>query len=82
MHGRLLRGTSSLIASRRELQMKIEKILSVTKFNPNEKAVDTTKHLTPDARISMVEDLREEMAKVTHNEYPQRLRRILEIAKR
>ena len=62
--------------------MKIEKILAVTKFNPHEKAIDTTRHLTPDARISMVEDLRQEMAKVTHHEYPQRLRRILEIAKR
>jgi hypothetical protein len=62
--------------------MQVDKSLSITKFNPHEKAIDTTRHLTPGERISMVEDLREEMAKVTHHEYPQRLRRILEIVKR
>jgi len=60
--------------------MKIERVLSVGKFNPDEKGIDLTRELTGDERVSMVEDLRQEMAKVTQREYPQRLRRVLEVA--
>jgi len=62
--------------------MKVEKVLTIAKFDPHEKAIDAARHLTHDERISMVEDLREEMAKIAHHEYPQRLRRILTIVKR
>ncbi len=62
--------------------MKVERILTVTKLNNTEKAIDSTRHLSGDERISMVEDLRQEIAKVTHHEYPQRLRRVLTITKR
>jgi hypothetical protein len=62
--------------------MNVEKVLSLSKFDLHEKAIDTTRHLSHDERISMVEDLRKETAKVTGHEYPQRLRRILEIAYR
>jgi len=62
--------------------MKLIKTLSISKGHSNEKAVDFTKHLSGDERISMVEDLRMEISKVTHNEYPQRLRRVLTIIKR
>ena len=62
--------------------MKVEKILTVSKKNNNEKAIDFTKHLSGNERVSMVEDLRQELTKVTNNEYPQRLRRVLTISKR
>lgn len=62
--------------------MKIEKVLTISKLNKVEKAIDFTRHLTHDERISMVEELRQEIAKVTQHEYPQRLRRVLTIAKR
>lgn len=62
--------------------MRVERILSVTKLNNSEKAIDLTRHLSGDERVSMVEDLRQEITKVTHHEYPQRLRRILTIVKR
>ncbi len=45
------------------------------------KAIDLNNHLTGDEHVSMVEDLREEITKVTHIEYPQRLRRVLKIIK-
>jgi hypothetical protein len=62
--------------------MKVAGILTILKSDPGEKAIDSTRHLTGDERISMVEDLRQEMVKVTHYEYPKRLRRVLTIAKR
>jgi len=62
--------------------MKVERVLTVEKVNPNEKGIDLTRHLTGRERVSLVEDLRIEMAKVGKYEYPQRLRRVLEIATR
>lgn len=53
--------------------MKLQKILTIEKFNRNEKGIDHTRYLTGNDRVSLVEDLRREMAKVTHNEYPLRL---------
>ncbi len=62
--------------------MKVERILTVSKLDDSEKAIDLTRHLSASQRISMVEDLRQEITKVTHHEYPQRLRRVLTISKR
>ena len=61
--------------------MKIERTLSISRADPNEKGIDLTRHLTGRERVSLVEDLRIEMAKVAKYEYPQRLRRVLEISK-
>ena len=60
----------------------MKRVLTITKFDPNEKACDHTQHLTGDERVSLLEDLRQEMSKVTHREYPRRLRRVLTVAKR
>jgi len=62
--------------------MRIQRVLSVAKRNDSEKGVDLTRHMTGNERVSLLEDLRREMAKVTHREYSSRLRRVLEIAKR
>jgi hypothetical protein len=62
--------------------MKVERILTIERMNPNEKGIDLTRHMTGRERVSLVEDLRIEMAKVGKYEYPQRLRRVLEIARR
>ena len=61
--------------------MRIARLLSVGKFDPEEKGIDLTCAMSGDERISMVEDLRRQMSKVTQNEYPRRLRRVLEIAR-
>jgi hypothetical protein len=60
----------------------VKRVLTITKFDPNEKACDHTRHLTGRERVSLLEDLRREMSKVTHREYPKRVRRVLEIVKR
>ena len=62
--------------------MKIEKVLSVGRFDPEEKGIDLTRAQGGDERVSMLEDLRRHMSKVTQSEYPRRLRRVLEIAHR
>jgi hypothetical protein len=62
--------------------MKTGKFLTIEKSDPNEKGIDFTKNLTGNERVSLVEDLRREMTKVRHHEYPHRLRRILKISKR
>jgi hypothetical protein len=36
--------------------------------------------MTGSQRVSLLEDIRREMAKVRHNAYPRRLRRVLEVA--
>jgi hypothetical protein len=59
----------------------MERILTVAKIDPNEKACDHTGHLTGGQRVSLLEDLRRELSKVTHHEYPQRLRRVFEVVK-
>ena len=60
----------------------MKRVLTISKFDPNEKACDHTRHLTGDERVSLLEDLRREMSKVSHREYPKRLRRVLTVAKR
>ena len=62
--------------------MKIVRVLSVGKFDREEKGIDLTRALGGDERVSMVEDLRRQMSKVTKSEYPRRLRRVFEIARR
>ena len=62
--------------------MRVAKGLSVGKFDPEEKGIDLTRDLSGDERVSMVEDLRRQMSKVTQLEYPGRLPRVLEIAHR
>ena len=62
--------------------MRLQKILSVEKLDHDEKGVDCTRHMTGDERVSLLEDLRRQMAKVTNHEYPRRLRRVLTIARR
>lgn len=62
--------------------MRVERVLSISKLDNVEKGVDLTKHMSGDQRVSLLEDLRRQMTKVTHYEYPRRLRRVLEISKR
>jgi len=62
--------------------MRIERVLSVERVNPNEKGIDLARHMTAREQLSLLEDLRIEMSKVAKYEYPQRLRRVLEITKR
>lgn len=62
--------------------MKLERVLTISKWDKNEKGVDVTRHLTGDERVSLLEELRRDMSKVTHREYPSRLRRLLKITKR
>lgn len=58
----------------------MKKILSVNRIDYNEKGIDLTKNYSGDQRVSMLEDLRQQVSKVTQHEYPRRLRRVLEIA--
>ncbi len=59
----------------------MEKVLSIEKNNSNEKGIDLTKNYSGNQRVSMLEDLRRQISKVTQHEYPKRLRRILEITR-
>jgi hypothetical protein len=62
--------------------MKFERVLTVQSWDPTEKAVDLTRHMSGNERVSLLEDLRRDMSKVTHREYPSRLRRLLEVFER
>ena len=62
--------------------MKVERILTVTRIDPNEKGIDLTRHMTGRERVSLLEELRIEMSRVAKYDYPQRLRRVLEVFRR
>jgi hypothetical protein len=62
--------------------MKFERVITVSRRDKDEKGIDVTRHLTGEERVSLLEDIRRDMAKVTHHEYPSRLRRLLEISQR
>jgi hypothetical protein len=58
--------------------MKLKRILSIGNISDN---LGGASRLTPRQRLSLLEDLRQEMAWAFHYEYPQRLRRILKVVK-
>jgi|ETNmetMinimDraft_15_1059895.scaffolds.fasta_scaffold373050_2 nicotinamide riboside kinase len=62
--------------------LKVERKISVITRSDDTRGIDQTKHLTPEERLSLLEDLRREMAKIQQYDYPQRLRRVLEVVKR
>ncbi len=62
--------------------MKIQKVISVGHINDGLRGAQLTKHMTGNERISFLEELRQESARIFHYEYPRRLRRILKIIKR
>ncbi len=59
--------------------MKLKKVISVVPISNAMRGAQMTKHLTPKQRLSLLEDLRREAAKVCNYEYPQRIPRILEV---
>jgi hypothetical protein len=60
--------------------MKLQRVLSVGKIGDGVSGARLTEHMTGDQRVSLLEDIRRDMAKVCHYEYPKRLRRVLEVA--
>lgn len=59
--------------------MKLKKILTVGHISDNLTGAHLTLHMTGNQRVSLLEDVRRDMAKVQRNEYPGRLRRVLEV---
>lgn len=62
--------------------MKVERKLTIGRIDQRERGVDLTRHFTGEERLSLLEDLRREVCKATGHENPQRLRRVLTIARR
>ena len=61
--------------------MIVERVLAVGNMGVRERGVDFTRHLTSAERISLLEDLRCELARMRNDEYPQRLRRVLAVTR-
>jgi hypothetical protein len=59
--------------------MKLKRVLSVGNLSDNFSGARLTEHLTGNQRVSLLEDIRRDMARVLHYEYPRRLRRILKV---
>ncbi len=59
--------------------MKLQRVLSVGNMNDGFRGAIATKHLTPSQRLSHLEDLRRDAARIFNYEYPKRLRRVLEV---
>jgi hypothetical protein len=62
--------------------MTLKRVISISKIHKRERGIDLTKHLTPNERISLLEELRKQTYFAIKHEYPGRLRRVLEVVKR
>lgn len=60
--------------------MKLKRVLSIGHINDGLNGARLTEHMTGNQRVSLLEDIRHDMAKVGGYEYPRRLRRILKVA--
>jgi hypothetical protein len=59
--------------------MKLKRVLSVGHMNDGFDGARLTEHMTGNQRVSLLEDIRREMAKVANYEYPKRLRRVFKV---
>jgi hypothetical protein len=59
--------------------MKLKRVLSVGNMSDNFSGARLTEHLTGNQRVSLLEDIRRDMARILHYEYPRRLRRVLKV---
>jgi hypothetical protein len=59
--------------------MKLKRVLSVHSLYENPTGAQLTAHMTGNQRVSLLEEMRRDAAKIFHYEYPQRLRRILQV---
>ena len=59
--------------------MQLKRVLSVGHIKDGLNGARLTEHMTGNQRVSLLEDIRHEMAKVGQYEYPRRLRRVLEV---
>jgi hypothetical protein len=63
--------------------MEIQKVLKIIKTPKiTEKGIDLSKNLSPDERISLLEDLRQQIYLNIKHEYPRRLQRVLTVIKK
>ena len=59
--------------------MKLKRVLSTGDHSDNLRGARLTEHLTGNRRVSLLEEMRRQAAKVFNHEYPRRLRRVLEV---
>ena len=59
-----------------------KRTFEVVRRDDNEKGIDQTAHMTGQERLELLEVIRREVAKVTNSEYPERVRRVFEVARR
>jgi len=59
--------------------MKLKRVLSIGDHSDNLRGARLTEHLTGNRRVSLLEEMRRQAAKVLNHEYPRRLRRVLEV---
>ena len=64
----------------KQLNMKLQRVLSLGNINDGLNGARLTEHMTGNERVSLLEEIRRDMAKVQNHEYPKRLRRVLEVA--
>ena len=62
--------------------MKLQKVITVGHIGDGLHGAQLTKHMTGNERISLLEELRQESARIFHYEYPRRLRRVFEVVNR
>lgn len=62
--------------------MKIKKVITIGHMDDGLRGAQLTRHMNGNERISFLEELRQETAKVFHYEYPRRLRRVFKVIER
>lgn len=61
--------------------MKLKRVLSIGHISDDLSGARLTEHLTGNQRVSLLEEIRRDMAKIGKYAYPKRLRRVLTVIK-
>ncbi len=61
------------------LNMTIKRVISISNIQKRERGFELTRQLTPNERISLLEELRKQTHIAVKHEYPGRLRRVLRL---
>lgn len=62
--------------------MRVLRVLTTGSLTDRDRGAAATQHMTHSERLSLLEEIRREAARVFHHDYPRRLRRVLEVAER
>ena len=62
--------------------MSLKRVISISNIQKRERGIELTRQLTPNERISLLQELRKQTYIASKHYYPGRFRSVLEVTKR